>query len=113
MDIRQAHHRAHGGRLAPDVLVDDVIARRRHIEGLKLRVITDTPLAGDSAAAVQHQDVAGTSIADNGIKAISVEDFDWVVSSVLRPAMHVMIAFREAMKPAPDLQAVRQPPPIA
>jgi NAD(P)-dependent dehydrogenase (short-subunit alcohol dehydrogenase family) len=30
---------------------------------------------------------AGASIADNGIESIAVEDFDWVVSSVLRSAM--------------------------
>jgi NAD(P)-dependent dehydrogenase (short-subunit alcohol dehydrogenase family) len=30
---------------------------------------------------------AGASIADNGIETISVEDFDWVINSVLRSAM--------------------------
>jgi len=30
---------------------------------------------------------AGASIADNGIETIAVEDFDWVVSSVLRSTM--------------------------
>jgi len=30
---------------------------------------------------------AGSSIADNGIETISVEDFDWVINAVLRSAM--------------------------